>query len=139
MSNRETTLRREGNQGLQTAEDRQPPLASDSVDLLPAVDIFEDSDAVYVLADMPGVTRESLGVEVADQMLEIQGDIDLPIPEGVTATFAEVRASRYRRRFSLGQAVDRDGIEASIRDGVLELRLPKTDPYRRRRIEVQAA
>ncbi|MCP1673269.1 HSP20 family molecular chaperone IbpA [Natronocella acetinitrilica] len=108
-------------------------------ELIPAVDIHEEDDAIHVTADMPGVTRESLRIELNDQTLEIEGDIKLQMPEGVSATFAEVRASRYRRRFTIGQAVDREGIKAQIADGVLHLNLPKAKAHRRRRIDIQAA
>ena len=133
---RETTLHQGEKQALRQSEDRW---AQRPATLMPPVDIHEDDEAVHVVADMPGVSRDGLRVEVVDQMLEIEGDIALEMPEGVSATFAEVRASRYHRRFSLGQAVDRDAIEASIRDGVLRVRLPKADAYRRRRIEISAA
>lgn len=108
-------------------------------DLVPPVEIFEDGDAVYVVADMPGVSPENLNVEVANQMLEITGNITVEMPEGVAATFAEIRGSRYRRQFTLGRELDHDGIEATIRAGVLQVRLPKAESRRRRRIEIKAA
>lgn len=106
--------------------------------LVPPVDIYEEDNAVMISADMPGVTTSTLGVEVSDHTLTIEGDIDLAMPEGVTATVADVRSSRYARRFTLGDEIDTDGIEGNIRDGVLTVRLPKRDSHRRRHIEIKA-
>ncbi|MCK8515359.1 Hsp20/alpha crystallin family protein [Methylonatrum kenyense] len=106
--------------------------------IVPPVDIFEQDDAVTILADMPGVTPESLGVEVKDHTLSIEGEIAVQMPEGVSARYADLRGSRYARYFTLGDEIDTDGIEGTIHHGVLNVRLPKRDTHRKRRIEIQA-
>lgn len=106
--------------------------------LRPPVDIFEDDNAIHVLADVPGVTTESLKVEVDNDLLTLEGDIHLDMPEGLSASYAEVRGSRYQRQFRLGREVDAEGIRAEVRNGVLDLVLPKRDTHRRRRIEVSS-
>lgn len=107
--------------------------------LVPPVDIFEEDDAVVIVADMPGVTGKTLGVEVGNHALTLEGDIALDMPEGVTATHADVRASRYARRFTLGDEIDTDGIKGTISNGVVTVRLPKRESHRRRRIEIKTA
>lgn len=107
--------------------------------LVPEVDIFEHDDALEIVADMPGVTSDTLSVEVGNRLLTIEGRIGLEMPEGVSATFAEVRGSQYQRRFTLGEGIDTSGIKGTISNGVLTVRLPKEAPLRRRRIEVKAA
>ena len=107
--------------------------------LVPPVDIFEEDDAVVIVADMPGVTGKTLGVEVGNHTLTLEGDIALDMPEGVTATHADVRASRYARRFTLGDEIDTDGIKGTISNGVVTVRLPKRESHRRRRIEIKTA
>lgn len=107
--------------------------------LVPPVEIYEEGDALYLVADMPGVTSETLDLEVGNKVLEIEGRITVDMPENVTPLFAEVRASRYARRFTLGDDVDAANAEASMRDGVLTVRLPKHERYRRRKIEIQSA
>ncbi|ERS91603.1 Hsp20/alpha crystallin family protein [Halomonas sp. PBN3] len=107
--------------------------------LLPAVDIFEEGNALHILADMPGVTRESLRIEVDNNVLSLEGDVAIDMPEALTAIYAEVRAQRYARRFTLSHEIDSDAIEARIDNGVLHLVLPKKETHRRRRIEIQAA
>ncbi|MCC5860119.1 MAG: Hsp20/alpha crystallin family protein [Ectothiorhodospiraceae bacterium] len=136
---RVTTLSTAEGRELQQQGNGQAPAAEGARELVPPVEVFEDHDAVWILADMPGVSKDSLNVELTNQVLEISGDIMVDMPEGVAATFAEIRGSRYRRHFTLGRELDREGIEATIKDGVLKVRLPKTDAHRRRRIEIKAA
>lgn len=107
--------------------------------LLPAVDIIEESNALKLVADMPGVTHETLKVELDNNMLSLEGEIALNMPEGLSALHAEVRGQRFARRFNLSHEVDSDAITASIVNGVLTITLPKKDSHRSRRIDVKAA
>lgn len=107
--------------------------------LWPAVDIYEENNALYVVADLPGVPRDGLHVEVNDNVLSIEGEINLDMPEGMTAIYAEVRGQRFARRFTLSHEIDSEAIEARLDNGVLNVRLPKKETHRPRRIEIQAA
>jgi len=107
--------------------------------LLPAVDIIEEANALKLVADMPGVTPETLKVEIDDHVLSLEGEIALNMPEGLSALHAEVRGQRFARRFNLSREVDSEAITATIVNGVLTLTLPKKESHRARRIEVQAA
>jgi HSP20 family molecular chaperone IbpA len=104
----------------------------------PAVDIFEDAGAITLLADMPGVSRESLNVGLDGDALTIEGSVDLESPEGMRALWAEVDAPRFKRSFTLSRELDAARIEANLKDGVLTLRIPKQAHAQPRRIEVQA-
>jgi len=121
-------------QGADQATGAQAPRS-----LLPLVDIGEQDDAIRIVADMPGVASDAVDLQVDNQVLTIEGRISVDMPEGIAATYAEVGGSRYRRRFSLGQEVDTDGIRAEMDNGVLTVTLPKKPSHRRRRIEVKAA
>jgi len=103
------------------------------------VDIHEQNDAVHIVADMPGVTRESLVIEVDNGVLSLEGEVQIAMPEGLSPLYAEVRAQRYARRFTLSHEIDSEAISARIDNGVVHLTLPRRDTHRRRRIEVQAA
>ncbi|TFH84845.1 Hsp20/alpha crystallin family protein [Billgrantia azerbaijanica] len=107
--------------------------------LLPPVDIYEADNALHLLVDMPGVTRDSLSIEVDNNVLSLEGRIELDMPEGMSAIYAEVRAQRFARRFTLSHEIDSEAIAARIDNGVVHVTLPKKQSHHRRRIEVKAA
>ncbi|MGN6827867.1 Hsp20/alpha crystallin family protein [Paucibacter sp. M5-1] len=104
----------------------------------PAVDVFEDEAGITLLADMPGVPRERLEIRVEGDALLIEGSVQPATPEGLEAVYAELRVPRYRRSFTLSRELDSAKIDASIKDGVLTLRIPKQAHAQPRRIEVNA-
>jgi len=118
------------------ATGRKP--ASTTAATAPAVDIFEDAGGITLLADMPGVARESLDVRLDGDSLAIEGEVSLPTSEGMRAIWAEVNVPRYRRTFTLSRELDASRIEANLKDGVLSLRIPKQAHAQPRRISVQA-
>jgi HSP20 family molecular chaperone IbpA len=105
--------------------------------MIPPVDIFEDSTGITVQADMPGVSKERLEVHIDNETLSIEGRADIQMPEGMEALYADVRSTHYRRNFSLSRELDGDKAEASLKDGVLTLRIPKREQYQPRKIEVR--
>jgi HSP20 family molecular chaperone IbpA len=105
---------------------------------LPRVDIVETQDALEVLADMPGVTRDDVEVVLEQRVLTIRGRTGVAPPEGLAPLHLEYDPGDYERSFTLSDAVDPSGIEARVRGGVLHLRLPKAGPAELRRIEVRA-
>ena len=105
---------------------------------LPRVDIVETGDALEILADMPGVTRDSVEVTLEQRVLTVRGRAEVPAPEGMAPLHLEYEPGDYERSFALSDAVDPAGIEARVRGGVLHLRLPKAGPAELRRIEVKA-
>lgn len=107
--------------------------------LRPAMDIFEDDSGITVQADMPGVSHEQLDIQVDQDTLTITGETRLRMPEGMEALYADVRLTHYRRSFTLSRELDSEHIEASLKDGVLTLRIPKRSALQRRKIEVRAA
>ncbi len=104
----------------------------------PAVDIFEDDMGITVVADMPGVSRDRLEVQVDSDSLSIQGEADIVVPEAMDALYADIRTARYQRNFSLSRELDGENIEAHLQDGVLTLRIPKRAEHKPRKIEVRA-
>ncbi len=106
--------------------------------VLPAVDVFEDAGGITLLADMPGVPKDKLELKVEGDSLLIEGVVQSATPEGLEAVYAEVRVPRYRRSFTLSRELDSARIEASMKDGVLRLRIPKAAHAQPRRIEVTA-
>lgn len=104
----------------------------------PSIDVFEDASGITVLADMPGVPKEQLELRVEGESLLIEGAVQPRTPDGLEAIYAEVRAPRYRRSFTLSRELDTTRIEANLKDGVLSLRIPKQAHAQPRRINVMA-
>jgi HSP20 family protein len=107
--------------------------------LLPPVDVFENGGGITLYADLPGVSKDGLTVQVEAETLTIEGLVKLDVPEGMQATHAEVSVPRYRRVFTLSKELDATKVEAELRNGVLKLRIPKAEHAQPRRIEVRAA
>lgn len=114
-----------------TGNEQQQPRA-----VMPAVDVFEDAGGITLLADMPGVPRDRLELKVEGDALLIEGGVRSLTPEGLEAVYAEVRVPHYRRSFTLSRELDTARIEASLKDGVLTLRIPKQAHAQPRRIAV---
>jgi HSP20 family protein len=105
--------------------------------LLPPVDICEDETGFTLTADLPGVSKERLGVKVNGDNLLIEGDVSVPAPQDMELLYAEIVATSYRRSFTLSRELDASKIEANLKDGVLKLRIPKAEEARPRRIDIK--
>jgi HSP20 family molecular chaperone IbpA len=108
----------------------------DDFALVPAVDIFENAQGITVLADMPGVSKDKLNIQADRNALLIEGDAVIDMPQQMEALYADVQSTRYRRTFVLSSELDADRIEASLKDGVLTVRIPKRAEFRPRKIDV---
>ena len=118
----------------------QPSLQNaDSVPTMrPAVDIFETRDGIMVQADMPGVSKEGLNLSVDGPNLLVEGTIGIAPEQSMHAIYADVRVTKYRRGFVLGNELDTAGIEARLDNGVLTVRIPKRAELRPRKIEIRS-
>ncbi|WP_175812129.1 Hsp20/alpha crystallin family protein [Burkholderia contaminans] len=105
--------------------------------LVPAVDVYEDSQGVTLWADLPGVTKDKLDVKVHDSSLMIEAEAVVPTPANLRLQHAEVREPHFARTFTLSADFDSSRIEASLQDGVLKLTIPRRDEARPRRIEIK--
>jgi len=106
--------------------------------LNPPVDICENAEGITLTADMPGVPKDRLTIEVDKNTLLIEGDAHFDMPDGIQALYADIRSTRYRRSFSLSPELEPNNIDATLKDGVLTLKIPKRAELRPRRIEVRA-
>lgn len=110
----------------------------DRLAFVPRADIYETEEAITVVADMPGVDENSLDITLEDNVLSIDGYVESFQPEGYSLAYAEYRVGDYQRAFTLSDQIDRDGIEAVVKDGVLRLHLPKITEARKRKIAIRA-
>lgn len=105
--------------------------------LMPPVDIFEDADAVTLIADVPGVTNERLHVGIDHEVLTLEGEADISMPEGIEAVHVDTPSARYRRTFTLSGDLDTSEISAALKDGVVTVRIPKRAEAKPRRVDVK--
>ncbi len=117
----------------------QHPSGSAEAPIRPPVDIWEDTQGITLRADMPGVSKDRLNLRIDGNNLIVEGQVQFELPENAEALYADVRSSLYRRSFSLGGELETGKIEASLKDGVLTVRIPKRSELRPRKIEVQSS
>lgn len=103
----------------------------------PAVDVLESRDSYLIRAELPGMKREDIKVEVKDGTLVLSGERKSEkLAEGVKYRHVERVDAKFWRSFSLPETVKHDGIQATYKDGVLEIRVPKAEEAKPRQIEV---
>jgi HSP20 family protein len=105
--------------------------------LLPPVNVVEDASGITLTADLPGVPKENLELNIEGNTLTISGEVRLNAPEGLEPTHAEVGLPRYRRVFTLSKELDTEKVSAEFNLGVLKLHIPKAEHARPRKIEVR--
>lgn len=104
----------------------------------PAVDILETEDELVLLAEMPGVAREGVSVDLENGILTVAGRMrPRALDKEFRALAREFEPGHFSRSFALADEIDAQKIEATMSRGVLRLRLPKSPAARARRIVVQ--
>jgi HSP20 family protein len=115
----------------------QQPAKQQQQHVVPPVDVFENENAITLLADLPGVPRENLHVRVDGDSLTLEATATPSGPDNMELVYGEAQVAAYRRQFTLSRELDASRIEAQLRDGVLRLTIPKAEEAKPRRIEVQ--
>ena len=110
----------------------------DRLAFVPRADVYEADKGITVLADMPGVDENCVDITLEQNVLTINGYVELEQPEGLNLAYAEYQVGDYQRAFTLSDQIDREGIEAVVKDGVLRLYLPKVTEAQRRKIAIKA-
>jgi len=103
----------------------------------PAVDVLESKDAYLIRAELPGMKREDIKVEVKDGQLALSGETKSEKPaDGTAYRHVERAAAKFWRSFSLPETAKAEGVEATYKDGILEIRVPKAEEIKPRQIEI---
>ncbi len=118
-------------------EERNVEKTKELYETTPTVDIYENEDEILLHADMPGVVKEDIAVDIDNGTLSISGVRKLKT-EGV-ATYEEFSDVEYVRSFSVPQTIDVEKVEAELKNGVLRLHLPKSEAAKPRQIEIKTA
>ena len=107
--------------------------------LMPPVDVIEDANGITLYADLPGVSREKLYLQVEKGTLTIDAEMDFALPEGLQSSHTEVGLGRFHRIFTLSPELDPEKVHAELSNGVLRLSIPKAEHAKPRRIVVRTA
>ena len=95
----------------------------------PKVNVYEYDDRIGIIAEIPGLDKKQLKVEVEDSVLTISGDKhSVADDEGAKVLRRELKASSFKRSFELGELLDGDKVSAKFKDGILSVSIPKTEP-----------
>ena len=103
----------------------------------PATDIVETPDGFFIYMDMPGVSKEALVIDLNEDEIKVSAKTAYPAPDGEKLVHVEFGNGEYYRGFTLSHIVDKASIKASLKNGVLELHLPKADKAQPRKIDIQ--
>jgi HSP20 family protein len=103
---------------------------------VPVTDIFETDQALTVVLEMPGVSKDSLDISVENDVITISGQIDFAKYEGLQPLYTEYNIGNYSRSFQLSSKIEQEGIAAELKDGVMTLVLPKAEKAKPRRISL---
>ena len=104
---------------------------------VPRADIYETEKEIIVLADIPGANDKTVDITLEKNVLSITAFVEPAIPSGFEVAYAEYEEGDYQRSFRLSDEIDRDKIEATVNDGVLRLRLPKSQEAKVKKIAVK--
>jgi HSP20 family protein len=102
----------------------------------PQTDIFETSEALTLVLEMPGVDKGSVEVKVENDVLNIEGRVGFSKYEGMQPLYTEYNVGHYARSFRLSSKIEQEGISAELKDGVMTLVLPKAEKAKSRKIQV---
>ncbi len=102
----------------------------------PVVDIFEDDQALTIVADMPGVPSENVNIDLQNDILTLTGNPSVSVPEKEESILQEFETGKYFRQFTLSEVIDQAKIKASLNQGVLRVNLPKVGPAQPRKIQI---
>ncbi len=106
---------------------------------MPRVDIFENKESLFLVADMPGVDDKTIDIELEKNVLTITGRVESGWIKDATMMYSEYEIGDYERVFTLSDEIDRDKIVATVKNGVLRLELPKAEKVKPKKIAIQAA
>lgn len=104
----------------------------------PQVDIIERKENIVVIADMPGVDEKSVDITLEKNVLTIYGKVEVDIPRDHRLAMSEYGIGDYQRVFTLSEEIDRDKIQATVKNGVLKLVMPMAESAKTRKIPIKA-
>jgi len=134
MADKKTQVQKQESRDIKTAERTRWGKV-----FAPAVDILETAHELKIIADLPGVNKDSINITIDQDVLTLQGDVDSSPVEGYELEYREYDIGDFQRSFNLTDTIDQNKIEANYNNGVLELVLPKAEKVKPKIIEVKTS
>jgi len=103
------------------------------------MDVKDSNEAYEISAVLPGVSADDLNIQITNNTLTIQGEVKVEVDDQVTYLLRERSAGRFMRSLQLPEAVDSAKVDASLKDGILTLRVPKAEEARPKTIKVNVS
>ena len=107
--------------------------------LVPPVDICEDKDSVTLFADLPGVAKDGLNLQIDKDTMQIFGRRTADKKDPAESHYTEMPLKDYYRAFTIGEEIDREKISAHLNNGVLKVVLPKAERVKPKKIDIKYA
>jgi len=126
MKNKEVALRQDLAPATETVEHYS----------VPAADIYETPDAYVLMLDMPGASKESISVKLDKNELKVKSSVTSLHADNATLVFKELGTAGYYREFTIGEGIDRDSVDAHFDNGVLTIKLFKSEELKPRSITI---
>ena len=126
---------------IENTQNQETPIAKCEVTrepetyVTPVTDIYEEDNGLYMMVDLPSVDQDGLKLSVEESVLTIEGHVKQP--EAKEYLLREFEPVNYYRQFELSEAVDQEGIKAELKNGVLNVFLPRAKAVQPRTIEVK--
>lgn len=118
-------------------QDKANPAETTRDSLVPPVDICEDKEGVTLFADLPGVGKDGLNLNIDRDTLEISGKRTLQAEKDAESHYTEMPEKDYYRAFTIGEEIDREKISAQLNNGVLKVILPKAERAKPKKIDIK--
>jgi len=132
-------LRKTDTQKQEIVEENQVERTRETRLFVPRVDIYESKDDINLIADIPGADQDSIEITLEKNILTIEARVGTEKPVDFSLTYAEYGIGDFKRKFTLSNEIDKDRINAVVKDGVLSLKMPKAGPAKAQKIEVKSA
>jgi HSP20 family protein len=105
----------------------------------PALDLYQNSDNVIAMLELPGMRKEDVEISLHDGMLNVAGERKTETPKGETAERSERYVGKFRRTIPLSARVDANKVSATYKDGILTVTMPKAEEAKPKRIQVNVS
>lgn len=132
-------LRKTETQKQEIVEEDQAERTRETRLFVPRVDIYETKDDIHLIADIPGADQDSIEITLEKNILTIEARVVTEKPVDFSLTYAEYGVGDFKRKFTLSNEIDKERINAVVKDGVLSLKMPKAGPAKAQKIEVKSA